>query len=134
LGSLLVRLSRHAGLGIMLAVMKLAVPIIVPPRALRGATNAGIEAVARIKVLVVIDQFRFCVVQMAEVVLGWELRATRVQQSPHLVFQLEGVVAFSHNVVLMEDMTEKSARNTVCAKSDSLFHPVRFRTSLDHCV
>jgi hypothetical protein len=59
-------------------VMNLAVPIVVPPRALRGAANAWIEAVARIKVLVVVDQFRLCVVQMAEVVLGWELRATRV--------------------------------------------------------
>ncbi len=91
----------------MLAVMKLTVPIVMPPRALRGATNTWIEAVARIKVLVVVDQFRLCIVQMAEVVLSWELRATRVQQSPHLVFQFEGVVAFSHNVVLMEDMTEK---------------------------
>jgi hypothetical protein len=91
----------------MLAVVKLAVPIVVPPGALRGATNAWIEAVARIKVLVVIDQFRLCVVQMAEVVLSWELRTTRVQQSPHLVFEFESVVAFSHNVILMEDMTEK---------------------------
>jgi hypothetical protein len=30
----------------MLAVMKLAVPIVVPPRALGGATDAGIEAIA----------------------------------------------------------------------------------------
>ena len=88
-------------------VMKLAVPIVVPPRALRGATNAWIETVARIKVFVVVDQFRLCVVQMAEVVLSWELRATRVQQLPHLVFQFVRVVAFSHNVILMEDMTEK---------------------------
>ena len=91
----------------MLGVLKFAVPIVVPPRALRGATNAWIEAVARIKVLVVIDQFRLCVVQMAEVVLSWELRTTRVQQSPHLMFQFESVVAFSHNIVLMEDMAEK---------------------------
>ena len=70
---------RAAGRGVMLAVMKLAVPIVVPPRALGGATDAGIEAIARIKALVVIDQFRFCVVQMAEVVLSRELRAALVR-------------------------------------------------------
>src|ERR1700690_1189350 len=46
---------------------------------------------------------------MAEIVLSRELRATRCQQSPHLMFQFEGVVAFFHNVVLMEDVTEKVA-------------------------
>jgi hypothetical protein len=63
--------------GVMIAV-KLAVPIVVPPLALRGAANAWIKGVPRIQVLVVIDQSRLCVVQMAEVVLSWELRATRV--------------------------------------------------------
>src|SRR4029077_755608 len=81
--------------------------ITAPAHALGSAANAWIEAVARIKVFVVIDQRRLRIVQMAEVVLGWELRATHVQQSPQLMFQFNSVVAFSHNVILMEDMTEK---------------------------
>jgi hypothetical protein len=60
--------------------------ILLPPHALRGATDPWVEAVAGIKLLVEIDQCRLRVVQMAEVVLSRELRATRVQQSPHLAF------------------------------------------------
>ena len=86
---------------------KLSVPIVLPPRALRSTTNAGIKAVARIKVLVVIDECRLCIVQVANVVLGRIFRATCIQQLPHPMLQFERVVAFANNVVLMEDVTEK---------------------------
>jgi len=90
--------------------------ILLPPHALRGATDPWVEAVAGIKLLVEIDQCRLRVVQMAEVVLSRELRATRVQQSPY----------GRHD--------KKSARNTAYGESDSRFHRVRSRTQRDHVL
>ncbi len=58
---------------------KVALPLVVRPRVLRSATDAWIEAVARIKALKVIDQCRIGIVQIAETVLSRKLRATSVQ-------------------------------------------------------
>jgi hypothetical protein len=66
-----------------------------------------IEAVVGIKVRVMMDQIRLRIVQMAEVVLGWELRTTCVQQSPHLLLNLGELMTLSDNVVLVKDVAEK---------------------------
>ena len=50
---------------------------------------------------------RPCLVQVADIVFGWILRAARVQQCPHSVLEFERVVALSDNVVLMKYMTEE---------------------------
>ena len=78
-----------------------------------GPTDARIEAVAGIKALVVIDERRLCLVQVADIVFGRILRAARVQQCPHSMLEFERVVALADNVVLMKHMTE-NARNIAC--------------------
>ena len=76
----------------MLALTRLGALNVLPPLELGGAANARIEAVAGIKALIVMDQLRLGVIQMAEVVFGWELRTASVQQSPHLVLDFKGLV------------------------------------------
>jgi hypothetical protein len=44
---------------------------------------------------------------MPEIVFGGKLRAARLQQLPHPLFEFDCVVAFPDNVVLMEDVAEK---------------------------
>ena len=54
-----------------------------------------------------VDERRLCIIQVADIVLSWILRTTRIQQLPHSVFEFERVVAFADDVVLMKHMTEK---------------------------
>lgn len=104
---LLVPHFQIVGHGVILALRRLGALNVLPSLELGGAANAWIEAVAGIKALVLIDQFRRGVVPMAEAVFGWELRPVGVQQSPHLVLNFKGIVTLSDNVVLVEDVTEK---------------------------
>jgi hypothetical protein len=55
----------------------------------------------------VVDERRLCLVQVADIVFGWILRAARIQQCPDSVLEFERVVAFADNVVLMKHVTEK---------------------------
>jgi hypothetical protein len=62
-----------------------------------GSTDARIETVAGIKSLVVVDERRLCLVQVADIVFGWILRAARIQQCPDSVLEFERVVAFAES-------------------------------------
>jgi hypothetical protein len=44
---------------------------------------------------------------MANVMLGRILRAPRVKEGPHLVLDIERIVAHGDYVILMKDMAEK---------------------------
>jgi hypothetical protein len=55
----------------------------------------------------VVDERRLCLVQVADIVFGWILRAARIQQCPHSVLEFKRVVAFADDVVLMKHVTEK---------------------------
>ena len=70
----LARASQGVAHGDTPDVMNLAALITAPAHALGSAANAGIEAVARIKAHVVLDACRLCIVQLANVVLGWIFR------------------------------------------------------------
>ena len=103
----LVRPSQIVGHRVMLALTRLVAFNVFPPLELGGAANAWIEAVAGIKALIVMDQLRLGIIQMAEAVFGWELRTASVQKSPHLALEFKGLVTLPDNVVLVEDVTEK---------------------------
>ena len=70
----LARASQGVAHGDTADVMNLAALITAPVHALGSAANAGIAAVARIKAHVVLDACRLCIVQLADVVLGWIFR------------------------------------------------------------
>jgi hypothetical protein len=55
----------------------------LPANRLGGSADAGIEAVAGIQAPVMANEGRLCLVQVADIVFGWILRAPRVQQCPH---------------------------------------------------
>ena len=46
-------------------------------------------------------------VEMPDVVLGRVFRAALVEQRPHATLEVDRVVAFADNIVLMEDVTEE---------------------------
>jgi len=78
-------------------------------RKLRSLPNTRIEAVARIELLIEPGERGFRVIKMADIVLGRILRATAVEQCPHSVLDVEAVMAFLHDVVLVKDVTQKVA-------------------------
>ena len=50
-----------------------------------------------------------CEVQMPDVVLRGILRASRIEDFPHLMLDLHRIEPFFHEIVLVHDMTEEVA-------------------------
>jgi hypothetical protein len=86
----------------------------LPANRLGGSTDAGIEAVAGIQAPVMSDERRFCLVQVADIVFGWILRAPRVQQCPHPMLEFHRVVALADNIVLVEHVAEDAGTPPDC--------------------
>jgi hypothetical protein len=74
---------------------------------LGGPADTGIEAVARVKAAIVIDQRRLRLIEVANIMFGRVLRTAPVQQFPHATLEFHRVVAFADNIILMKYMTEK---------------------------
>jgi hypothetical protein len=55
----------------------------------------------------VLDERGLGFVEMPDVVLGRVLRAALVEQCPHAMLEVDRVVAFADDVVLMEDVTKE---------------------------
>ena len=55
---------------------------------LGGPADTGIEAVARVKAAIVIEQRRFRLVEVANIMFGRVLRTARVQQFPHTMLAI----------------------------------------------
>ena len=89
-----------------LAVSRRVGPI-QPMHALGCAADAGIEHVARIQLLVVLNQRRLGVIKMADIVLGRIFGPALVEQRPHALFECHAVMPFRHDVILVKDVAEK---------------------------
>lgn len=72
-------------------------------------TYTGIEGISWIKTFVMPFQGRLSEIKMANVVLGWILRASGVEDLPHSVLDFHRVEALLHDVVLMEYLAEEMA-------------------------
>jgi hypothetical protein len=63
-----------------------------PVHQLGGPADTGIEAVTRVKAAIVIDQRRFRLVEVANIMFGRVLRTARVQQFPHTMLEFHRVI------------------------------------------
>src|SRR3954447_7394928 len=78
-----------------------------PVQALGCMADAGIEDVAGVKRAIVVHQGRLGVIKMPDVMFCWIFRTPLVQQLPHPVLKRKRVMAFRHDVVLVEDKAEE---------------------------
>jgi hypothetical protein len=76
-------------------------------KVLKSSADPGIEAVGGIELFVVVEQRRLCIVEVSDIVLGRIFPASCVQQFPHPLFQLDRIVAFAHDIVLVKHVTEE---------------------------
>src|SRR5262249_19750607 len=81
----------------------------LPVREFGRPADARVEAIAGVQAPIVFNERRLRVVQMADVVFGRILRTARVQQFPYARLKFERVMAFSDDVVLVENVAEEVA-------------------------
>jgi hypothetical protein len=75
----------------------------------RSLPDAGIEAIARVELLIERRERGLRVVKVTDVVFSRIFGTATVEQGPHLVFDGEAVMAFLYDVVLVKDVTQKVA-------------------------
>ena len=68
-----------------------------------------IELIPGVYIAIEIRQLRWRDIEVADIMLGRILGSARVEQRPERVFEGEGIIATSDDIILMEDVAEEMA-------------------------